>query len=182
MHKRTPLLMVLTLGVLAACARSTILGTLPNAPAAQTAKPQITRLIIDYTPAATKQTADDERFDGQAFNKAIGRGLTAGGLADLANAAVIGVAAIEVDEFDVRATSNVILMGRVASAGVLGATVRIRDGSGTELRKFHVRADMRLNLVRNGSDPDTLGKLYQGFTSLVADELTATPGQPAQGR
>lgn len=170
MHRRT-LLLVLTLGVLAACTRSAIFGTMPGSPVARTTKPQITRLIVDYTPAATKQTADDDRFHGEALNKAIGRGLTARGLADLANAAVIGVAVVEVDEFDVRATSNIVLMGRVASAAVLGATVRIRDGSGTELRNFHVRADMPLNLVRDGTDPNTLDRLYQGFTSLIADEL-----------
>jgi hypothetical protein len=171
MQWRALLLMVLTPGILAACTSSTMLGTTPNAPAAQTTKPRITRLIVDYTPAATKQTGDDGRFDAGALDKAIGRGLTASGFADLANAAVIEVAAIEVDEFDIRATSNVILMGRVASAAVLGATVRIRDGSGAELRKFHVRADMRLNLVRDGSDRNTLDRLYQGFTGLIAAEL-----------
>lgn len=171
MRRRILLLMIPALGVLAACTSSTMFGTPPNAPAAQTSKPQITRLIVDYTPAATRQTADDERFDGETLNKAIGRGLAAGGLADLANAAVVGVAVIEVDEFDVRATSNVIVMGRVASAAVLGATVRIRDGSGAELRNFHVRADMRLNLVRDGADRNTLDRLYQGFASLIADEL-----------
>lgn len=170
-HMRTMLLMVLTTGILAACAGSTMFGTPPNAPAAKTTKPQITRLIIDYTPAATKQTADDGRFDGEALDKTIGRGLAASGFADLANDTVVGVAVIEVDEFDIRATSNVILMGRVASAAVLGATVRIRDGSGTELRNFHVRADMRLNLVRDSADRNALDRLYQGFTSLIAAEL-----------
>jgi hypothetical protein len=181
-HLRNCLLLVLSLGALAGCTRMTMSGnTARDDPAsrrestiAPDPRSQITRLIIDYTPAAAKQTADDARFDSGALQKAASAGLAARGLADITNPAVVRVAAIEIDEFDVRATSNVVLMGRVASAGVLGASVRIRDDSGTELRKFHVRADMSLNLVHNGTDRNTLESLYKGFTSLIADELAGT--------
>jgi hypothetical protein len=181
MHRRRALLMVLPLAALAACTRATMLGTVPTSRAAGT-QPLITRLIVDYSPAATKQTEGDERFNGEALNRTIDAGLAAAGLADLANAAVIRVAVIEVDEFDVSATSNIVLMGRVASRGVLGASVRVRDGSGVEHRKFHVRADMQMKVSRSGADRNTLEKLYQGFTALIVDELADPALRPAQSR
>jgi hypothetical protein len=183
-HSGIKLLVVLTLGVLGACTGVTRSGHTvkdDQAPAVLAAQPQITRLIIDYTPAATKQTTDDERFNGSALNKAIGRELAARGLANLDSAAVVRVAALEMEEFDVRATSNLVLMGRVASRGVLGGRVRIRDGSGTQLREFHVRADMALNIARNGTDDNPLENLYREFANLVADELTGAVSQPKSG-
>jgi hypothetical protein len=171
MHRQIPLLVILALGALAACTPV----TLSNAPAAQAAaQPLITRLIVDYTPTATRQTAADARFNAGALNKAIGRELAARGLANLESSAVVRVAAIELDEFDVRASSNVVLMGRVASRGVLGGRVRIRDGSGTQLREFQVRADMAMKIVRNDKDSNPLESLYREFAGLVADEIVGS--------
>ena len=166
MRMHGPLLLILA--AVAACSGATTVGSKLKA---ELVPEPITRLIIDYTPAATQQSADDARFNGDALRRAVGDGLAARGLADLANAAVIRVAAIEVDEFDVRATSNVVLMGRVASAGVLGATVRIRDGGGTQLRQFHVRAELSLKVAHSGTNRNTLAELYDGFTGLIVAEL-----------
>jgi hypothetical protein len=180
---RSAWLLVLVMGAVSGCANApTTRAARTDAPLARTAPPRITRLLIDFTPVASRQTSDDERFDAGVLDKTIGRVLTAAGLADLAGAAVIGVAAIEVDEFDVRATSNVVLMGRVASAAVLGATVRVRDGSGTALREFHVRADLPLNIVRNASGQDQLESLYTEFAELIVDELSGTTRKPPPRR
>ncbi|MEO8314422.1 MAG: hypothetical protein ABI645_06455 [Pseudomonadota bacterium] len=188
--------LAVTLGFLCACTRATMFGhmmkddavardaTTPVAvsgnasPAAQPAQALITRLIIDYTPTATKQTGNDARFNGAALRRTVADGLAAQGLLDLQNSAVIRVAAIEVDEFDIRATSNMVLMGRVASAGVLGATVRIRDGSSKELKQFHVRAEMPMKVVRNGTDKNALASLYKGFASQITDALTGRVRPP----
>jgi len=179
MQMRNPLL-VMVLGVLASCTTARE----PDRPVAVVdAQSLITRVLLDYTPAATRQTGDDARFQGAALQKSIAAVLAGRGLADITRPAVVRVAAIEVDEFDVRATSNVVLMGRVASAGVLGATVSIRDGSGAALRQFHVRADLPVSISRNGKEAIPLESLYRGFANLIADELMGTAGRsPAQNR
>lgn len=60
--------------------------------------------------------------------------------------------------------------------------MRIRDGSGTQLRQFHVRADVPMTIARSGADRNALENLYKGFTGLVADSLTGkgreSPAQP----
>jgi hypothetical protein len=182
MHRRCALLVIASLAALGACTGTATRGSAPTARVAPPTQPLITRLLIDYTPTAARQTEGDGRFSAVALSRAVGAGLALEGLADLSNSAVLGVAAIEVDEFDVSATANVVLMGRVASRGVLGATVRLRDGSGVEHRMFHVRADMPLKVTRNGTDRNTLQKLYQEFTALIADELVDPALRPAQAR
>jgi hypothetical protein len=178
MNMRMRALAFVVPGLLAACAHVTT----PAAPVPQSSQWMITRLIIDYTPAATTQTDNDTRFNGAALRRAIADGLAAQGLLDLQKSAVVHVAAIEVDEFDVRATSNVVLLGRVASQAVLGATVRIRDGSSAELRQFHVRTDMPLKVDWTGKNKNPLGNLYKQFTSQIADLLAGRVSQPAQPR
>jgi hypothetical protein len=143
-------------------------------PAATSAPAAISRLQLDFTAAAQKQTDDDARFHAGALRRTLGEVLTARGLADLRSDAVVNVAAIEVDEFDVRATSNLVLMGRVASMGVLGGTVRIRDGAGKALRELHVRAELPLKLSKKGSDSGALAGLYEEFAELIAAEIGGT--------
>ena len=132
----------------------------------------ITRLVIDFTPVAQKQVDQDPRFSSQFMRKATSQVLTARKLADLQNNAVVRVAVIELDEYDVRTTANLVVQGRVASAAVVGATVRVRDGSGTQLGTFHIRTEMTINVSLSSSNP--LEKLYRQFAMLVADDLTGT--------
>jgi hypothetical protein len=188
MKERINVLALLALVVvLAACTRVTEFGPIPEyralVPAVPPGQAMITRLIIDYTPTATKQTGDDPRFNADVLRRMVDAGLAAQGLLDLKNAAVVQVLAVEVDEFDVHATSNIVLMGRVTSSGVLGASVRIRDGSSKELRQFHVRAEIPLKVGRNSTERDSLQSLYQAFIGQIADAITGrVRPQPAQAR
>jgi hypothetical protein len=191
MNMQSRLLPILALTLSAGCAQLTGSGrAAPQVPvprsapaaAAQAGQPLITRLLFDYTPAAQKQVADDEKFNDAALVRMVGQDLAANGLADLANSAVVRVAAIEVDEFDLRAASNVVMMGRLASIGVLGGTVRIRDGRGVQSREFHVRAEVAMNVRQSGQDKKGLEDLYREFAALVVDELTGTVRQPKQKR
>jgi hypothetical protein len=178
MHMRTALLL-LVLVTACGCAHTTGTGVgSARAPAAQSGAAKITRLIIDLTPAASAQVEGDSRFDSGALRKAVADGLAAKGLLDYESPAVQTMA-IEVEEFSVRATSNMVMMGRLASIGVLGATVRIRDGSSAELRRFNVRAELPMNIDRTGRNRNPLEALYTGFTRLVADELAGRSAQPA---
>jgi hypothetical protein len=140
----------------------------------------ITRLLFDYTPAAQEQVADDDKFSDAALVRTVGQELAAHGLADLASSTVVRVAAIEIDEFDLRPTSNVVMMGRLATRGVLGGTVRIRDGGGTQLRQFHIRAEAAMKVVWNGNDKKGLENLYREFAAQIVDELTGTVRAPKQ--
>jgi hypothetical protein len=172
---------ILALAALAACTRVALSGhetrkdstSVAGAPV-PAVQPPITRLLVDYTSAAQEQTNDDARFSTSQFSKVVGERLAARGLADLASDKVVRVAAIEVDEFDVRASSNTVLMGRVTSTGALGGKVRLRDGSGTQLREFHVRAQVTLSISRSNKGSSQLDPLYREFGRLIADELTGT--------
>jgi hypothetical protein len=177
MHMRSALLLVLVTAC-GGCAHTTSSGTgSAPAPAAQSGA-AITRLIIDFTPSVSAQVEGDPRFDSGALRKAVADGLSVQGLLDF-RSPVVQTMAIEVEEFSVRATSNTVLMGRLASVGVLGATVRIRDGSSAELRRFTVRAELPMNIDRTGRSRNPLEALYAGFTRLVAEELTGRSTQPA---
>jgi hypothetical protein len=151
------------LALMLACGSAAVAASEPAA---------ISRLQLEFTAAAQKQTDDDARFNGGVLRKTLGEVLTARGLADLRSDAVVTVAAIEVDEFDVRATSNLVLMGRVASMGVLGGTVRIRDSAGKPLRELHVRAEVPLKISKKKPDSSALTSLYLEFAGLVADEIS----------
>lgn len=140
---------------------------------ATAAAPQISRLQLEFTAAAQKQADGDTRFSSDALRRSLGDVLASRGLANLASDAVVNVAVIEVDEFDVRATSNVVFMGRVASLGVLGGTVRIRDGAGKQLRELHVRAELPFRVSKKASDRNSLDSLYREFAGQIADRIRA---------
>jgi hypothetical protein len=179
MHMRTALLL-LVMVTACGCAHTTGSGVgRARAPAAQSGAAMINRLIIDLTPAASTQVEGDPRFDSGALRKAVADGLSSQGLLDFESSAAVQTMAIEVEEFSVRAASNMVMMGRLASVGVLGATVRIRDGSSTELRRFTVRAELPMNIDRTGRSRNPLEALYTGFTRLVADAMAGRSAQPA---
>ncbi len=202
---RISLLMILTLGLLGACTRVTVFGhtvkegparaartTAPaspdapaasrSSPAAQPGQPQITRVALEFTPAAQKQVDDDERFNSEALREAIIAELRSRQLLDLEKPGAGRVAVIQMDEFSVRATSNVVLFGYLPSAGVLVGAVRIREAGGGEARQLHVRAEIALNISQRGTDRNPLQNLYSGFARRFADELTATPPPQPQGQ
>jgi hypothetical protein len=152
------------------------LGAVAATPAA------ISRLQLEFTTAAQKQVDDDARFNSTALRKSLGDALTARGLADLDSDSVASVAVIEVDEFDVRAASNVVFMGRVASRGVLGGKVRIRDSAGKQMRELPVRVEVSLRIRKGNTDKNALAGLYDEFAEQTADELAGTVRPSKQKR
>lgn len=182
MKQHMRMVAIVMLGALATSAAAAREAAVPPQAAEPMPATMITRLIIDYTPTATKQTSDDPRFSNSQLRRAVADGLAARGLLDQTKAQVVHVAAIEIDEFDISATSNIVLMGRVASLGVLGATVRIRDGSSKELQQFHVRAEVALRISPKSEDMAPPGKLYKAFTSQIADALTGKVRSPPPPR
>ncbi len=180
---RNNVLLLVTLGLLDACTRVTMFShtgqdasapatSTAAAPAASAAQPPITRFAIEFTPAAQKQMTHDERFNTEALRDAISSELGSRHLLKLQPGAG-RAAVIQVDEFSVRATSNLVLLGHLPSAGVLAAVVRIREASG-ESREFHVRAEVSMSISRSGTAKNPLKKLYGGFATQLADELTGT--------
>jgi hypothetical protein len=185
---RNSLLLVVTLALLGACARVTVFGhtvkdaAAPAAPVAQASQPgqlPFTRLAVEFTPTAQQQVAADERFSADALRDAIAAELRSRQLLDLQGTGAGKVAVIEVEEFAIRATSNVVLFGHLPSSGALAAAVHIHAAAGGEAREFRVRADIPLSIARSGTDKNPLKNLYSGFARQLVDELTgATPAPP----
>ncbi|MEO6079747.1 MAG: hypothetical protein ABIQ86_08225 [Steroidobacteraceae bacterium] len=185
---RKCLLLVLALGLLGACTRVNVFGhpvkDVP-APAAQAATAitqpgqQITRFALEYTPAAQKQVNDDERFNAEALRDAITAELRSRQLLDLQRPGGARVAVIQLDEFEVRATSNVVMFGRVSSAGVLAGAIRISGAASGDEKKFRVGAEVPMRVATSGADKNPLQNLYKEFAKQLADELTGVaPRQP----
>ncbi len=187
---RNGLLVIVALGLLAACERVTVFGRAgenESAPAVssasalvQSAQP-ITRFAVEFTPAAQKQVDDDERFNSIDLRDAIVAELTARQLVNLQPGS--GRAAVlQVDEFSVRTTSNVVIFGRVSSAGVLGGVIRIRDSGGGDASELRTRAEISMKVSRTGADRNPLKNLYKGFAKQLANDLTGAPPpkRPAQ--
>jgi hypothetical protein len=166
---RNNLLLLVTLGLLGACTHVPV--------KVLAAQPPITRFAIEFTPAAQKQMTADERFNTEALRNAISTELGSRHLLNLQLTGTGRVAVIQVDEFSVRATSNLVLLGHLRSAGVLAAVVRIREATG-ESREFHVRADVSMNISKADTAKNPLKKLYGGFATQLADELTGTVTTP----
>ena len=126
-----------------------------------------------------KQVADDERFNADALRDAIAAELGSRQLLDLQNTGAGRVAVIQLEEYSLRATSNVVLFGNLPSAGVLAGVIRIREPAGGATREFKVRAEIQFGISQSGRDKKPLQKLYSGFARQLADELTgAEPRLP----
>jgi hypothetical protein len=191
--------LLLTICLLTACTRVTVFGhtlkhdVAPPAPSAvatgnepatqqklatQTVQPKVTRITLVLTAAAQRQAADDMRFDVEALRKAITDELVSRQLLDQRSETASPVAVIQVDEFTVKATTNVVLFGSLPSVGVLGGSVQIRDAAGAALREFHVRADLPLRISQRETESNPLRNLYKGFAALVADDLAVKAARP----
>ncbi len=139
----------------------------------------ITRFAVELTPAAQKQADDDGRFNPDALRDAIVAELGARQLLNLQPGPGRS-AVLQLDEFSVRATTNVVLMGHIASAGVLAGEIRIRDAGSGDARELRTRAEISLNISKTGTDKNPLKNLYKGFARQLADDLTGAPPAPTK--
>jgi hypothetical protein len=194
MNMRSGWALILVLGLLDACTRVTVLGHIVkddsatraeaapasvSVPAAgQPAQAQINRLSLEFTPEARQQVAADERFNAEALREAVAGELRSRRLLELKTTGAARIAEIHVQEFALRATSNVVLFGHLPSAGLIDATVRIREAASGEAREFRVRAEIPLSIARDGSDRNPLKNLYSGFARQLVDELTGEGSSP----
>jgi hypothetical protein len=188
MRKRNFVLVLVILGGLAACTHLTMPGhtvkdespvgaPAANAVPAATGLP-IARVAVELTPAARQQTDEDERFNTDGLRDAVIAELRSRGLLDLAHADTGRALVIRLEEFGVRATSNIVMFGRLASTGVLDGQARIRGGN-SEAREFRVRAEVAMQITRDGKDKNPLKPLYRGFAEQFVDTLVgAAPRQP----
>jgi hypothetical protein len=188
MHMRNAMLLVVALGALAACTAPTMFGhTAKNegpagaprgvaVPAAAVGSP-ITRVAIEFTPAARQQTEEDDRFNPELLRDAVIDELRSRQLLDLQPSDSGLALVIRLEQFEVRAASNVVIFGRLASTGVLDGLARIsvRD---SETQEFRVRAEVAMQIARNGDDPNPLKLLYRGFAEQFANALGGAPSPP----
>jgi hypothetical protein len=189
MHMRNSMLLLVTLGALAACTRVTMFGhtvrndgpaAAPRAvaiPAMTASSSPITRIAIEFTPAARQQTEEDVRFNPESLRDALIAELRARQLLDLQPADTGRALVIRLEEFQVRATSNVVMFGRLASTGVLDGLARISEKN-SETQEFRVRTEVPMQIVRNGDDPNPLKLLYRGFAEQFADALGGAASPP----
>jgi hypothetical protein len=139
-------------------------------PATVAASSPITRIAIEFTPAARQQTDEDDRFNPESLREALIAELRSRQLLDLQPTDTGRALVIRLEEFQVRATSNVVMFGRLASTGVLDGLARISEKN-SETQEFRVRAEVPLQIVRNGDDANPLKLLYRGFAEQFADAL-----------
>jgi hypothetical protein len=190
MLMRNSMLLLVTLAALSACTRVTMFGhTVRNegpaaaprgvaVPATAAASSPITRIAIEFTPAARQQTDEDARFNPESLREALIAELRARQLLDLQPTDTGRALVIRLEEFQVRAASNVVMFGRLASTGVLDGLAHISEKN-TETQEFRVRAEVPLQIVRNGDDPNPLKLLYRGFAERFVEELVGmAPRQP----
>lgn len=186
---RHSLLPMLVLGLLASCTRVSVFGhdvkndaprTAPAGAVASTTLP-VTRFAVEFTPAARKQTDEDERFNPEQLRNAIAAELRSRKLLDLQHPGTGQVAVIQLGEFDVRANSNVVMFGRLASTGVMDGIARMQV-TGGEQREFRVRVEIPMQVSRTGADRNPLKKLYRGFAEQFVDLLTGVPPRHPQGQ
>jgi hypothetical protein len=182
MHRRTFVLALVTVGVLAGCTRATMFGhTAKDEPAAgasgagiattSAALAPITRIAVEFTPAARQQTEDDARFNSEWLREAIIAELRSRQLLNLQPSGAGGPAlVVRLEEFEVRAASNIVIFGRLASTGVLDALARVTAKAG-DAREFRVRAEVSLHIARNGDEKNPLKTLYSGFAERLVDAL-----------
>jgi hypothetical protein len=150
------------------------------APSVQPGKTPITRLALEFTPAARQQVDADKRFSVEALRDAVAAELQSRQLLDLqtTGSGTGRIAEIQMEEFTLRATSNLVLFGRLPSVGVLAGTVRIRAAAGGDAQEYRVRADIPLSISKNGTHKHPLQNLYGGFARQLADDITGTPPRP----
>lgn len=191
MVKKKALLLLMPLVMLGACVRVTVLGHTvtegtpdkvkaeESRAAAEKLTPQqaaatVSTLTLDFSAAVKQQTAADARFDAEALRTAITDELRSRRLLASSAEAAGRQAVVQLEEYSIRQTSNAVVFGHVPSAGVLAATVLVRDAEGVELRRLSIRAEVALNLAQRGTEPNALRNLYLRFATLAADDLAAT--------
>jgi hypothetical protein len=185
MQMRIPLLMLVAFHALTACtgmtgrtANETPSGAARSAVPAAAADLAIARVAVELTPAARQQAEADERFNPDALRDAILAELRSRQLLDLAHSDTGRALVIRLEEFEVRAASNVVMFGRLASTGVLDGVARIRRGS-SEASEFRVRAEVSMQIARKSDDKNPLKTLYRGFAKQFVDALVGVaPRQP----
>jgi hypothetical protein len=188
MHMRNAMLLLVALGALAACTGTTLFDHTAKddgptgaprgvaVPVAAVGSP-ITRVAIEFTPAARQQTEEDDRFNPDLLRDAVIDELRSRQLLDLQPTDSGRALVIRLEEFEVRAASNVVIFGRLASTGVLDGLARISVRN-SETQEFRVRAEVAMQLVRNGEDPNPLKLLYRGFAEQFADALGGAASPP----
>lgn len=147
-------------------------GAVAAAPDAGVATSRVAAVLIQYTDAAQQQMQEEPRFTARALREAVLEEFNARGLIEDASG---GVASIQVDEFSLRNSSNVVVFGSIATLGKLGARLEVQGPGGSSVRKSSVRVEASLTLRKDGENPEELKKLYRRFAQAIADELTGAP-------
>jgi hypothetical protein len=138
------------------------------------AAPQVSAVLFKFSAAAQQQMQDEPRFTARALRDAVVEELTTRGL--LGEASGGGLVDLQVDDFSLRNTSNVVVFGSIATAGKLGAVLEVQAAGGGLVKKAEVRVEVSLTLRKDGENPDELRKLYRRFAQAVADEIAGTNG------
>lgn len=139
----------------------------------------VSAVLIKFTAEAQQQMQDEPRFTARALRETVldelnGRGLLReGGGGSLVD--------IQVDQFSLRNTSNVVVFGSIATAGKLGAVLEMQSAAGSPLKRADVRVEAALTLRKDGENPEELHKLYRRFAQALADEIASTGASPAAG-
>jgi hypothetical protein len=154
--------------VLVAC----VLLVAPTLTTAQQA-PRLASIAVLLSAELEQQIADEPRFSFAVLRDAITAELRARRLLAAQGGAAGNTAEILVNEFALRATSNVVVFGRLSSVGVLGGLVRLRTEAGAQPREFKVLVEIPLSISQRKTGSDSLQKLNQRFARVIGDEIAA---------
>lgn len=159
------------LTVLAGCTRVNVFGQAPRDQPVRADAPVLARYALEYTSTALEQTNADERFNPENLREAITAELRSRGLLDTQQTEGVRAAVIQLEKFEVRGASNVVMFGRLSSVGSIDALVRIREG-GAQTREFRVSTELSLQVSRDPEENNPLKRLYEEFALEFVDALT----------
>lgn len=132
----------------------------------------VAAVLIKFTAEAQQQMQDEPRFTARALREAVLEELGSRGL--LREGSTGNLVDLQVDQFSLRNTSNVVVFGSIATAGKLGAVLDMQTAAASPLKRAEVRVEVALTLRKDGENPDELRKLYRRFAQAVADEIAGT--------
>jgi hypothetical protein len=153
---------------------------------AQTASTQVPKIpmlklvTVVVAPQAAAKVAADPKFNADALLAAVKSELQTRKLLNDADAHA-SVAQISVDDYALRPTSNAIVFGNIISAGILNATMQLRDEHGNEVQNLRIEAAAQVSIPANGTSTNPLVRLYREFAITTANTLDGTPPKPIIG-
>lgn len=138
----------------------------------------VREVTLTFTTTAREKVQAERGFDPEVLHRSVEAVLAGRHLLDPAGTGF--AAEILIDDYTLRPTSNVVMLGATAGAGTLRGLVRLLGPDNVEQRSFSVEAEDRISIPKDGRSAVKLDGLYRRFGELMADALAAGPARQAE--